>query len=274
MTDITKAVVLARGLGTRMRARDEMAAPLSGAQAEAAARGTKAMIPFAHGRPFLDYLLSALADAGIAEVCLVIGPEHHDVRALYGRERPMSRLRIQFAVQQEAIGTANAVLAAEPFANGEPFLVMNSDNYYPPDVLSVLRHSRAPALPAFSRDGLLRDGNIPAERIARFALLDISDDGVLRRIVEKPDAATLAALGDARVSMNVWSFTPAIFDACRSVPMSVRGELELPLAVQYAIDVLGMRVATVPVDAAVLDLSHQSDIPRVARSLQGIAIRL
>jgi glucose-1-phosphate thymidylyltransferase len=43
-------------------------------QEESAASGVKAMISF--GRPFLDYVLSALADAGIAEVCLVIGPEH------------------------------------------------------------------------------------------------------------------------------------------------------------------------------------------------------
>jgi glucose-1-phosphate thymidylyltransferase len=141
-------------------------------------------------------------------------------------------------------------------------------------VLGALRRQRSPALPAFSRDGLLRDGNIPAERIARYALLDIGDDGVLRRIVEKPDAATVAAFGDARVSMNVWSFTPPIFDACRGVPMSRRGELELPLAVQYAIDTLGMHFTTFPVEDAVLDLSHQSDVPRVARSLEGIEIRL
>jgi glucose-1-phosphate thymidylyltransferase len=256
-----------------MRARDATTpVPLSSAQAEVAARGVKAMIPLAGGRPFLDYLLSALADAGITDVCLVIGPEHRDIRAFYGR--PSARLRVDFAVQEEALGTANAVLAAESFAGGEPFLVMNSDNYYPASVLGTLRRQRSPALPAFSRDGLLRDGNIPAERIARYALLDIGEDGVLRRIVEKPDAATIAALGDARVSMNVWSFTSDIFEACRSVPMSARGELELPLAVQHAIDTLAMRFTTFPVEDAVLDLSHQSDIPRVARSLEGIEIRL
>ena len=64
----TRAVILARGLGTRMR-RSDAEADLSDDQAAVAATGVKALIPI--GRPFLDYVLSALADAGIVSVCLV-----------------------------------------------------------------------------------------------------------------------------------------------------------------------------------------------------------
>ena len=71
------AVILARGLGTRMR-REDGAAALGDDQARVAATGVKAMIPI--GRPFLDYILSGLADAGLRDVCLVIGPEHAAVR--------------------------------------------------------------------------------------------------------------------------------------------------------------------------------------------------
>ncbi len=265
----TKAVLLARGLGTRMRARAGDDSPLTPnstltpAQSAVASRGVKAMIPLAGGRPFLDYLLDALAAAGITHVCLVIGPEHTEMRDAYTG-------RVSFAIQERAIGTADAILAAESFAAGGPFLVMNSDNYYPVSVLAELSRSPAPALPAFSREGLLRDGHIAAERIARYALLDVDADGTLRRIIEKPDDATLRAHPDARISMNCWSFTSAIFDACRAVPMSPRGELELPVAVQHAITAMGMRIRTLPVDATVLDLSHQSDIPRVAHALDAM----
>jgi dTDP-glucose pyrophosphorylase len=267
-----KALILARGLGTRMRARDE-GAPIAPEQAAVADQGVKGMIPVV-GRPFLDYVLAALADAGFTDLCLVIGPEHHAIREYYSGTGAPRRVRIRFATQEQPLGTADAILAAERFIAGEPFLVLNADNYYPPEVLAALRRQSPPAAPGFAREGLLRDGQIPADRIARYGLLDVGPKGVLRRIVEKPNEATMLALRDAPVSMNCWLFTPAILDACRRVPPSPRGELELPLAVQYAIDAMGMRIHVLPVDAPVLDLSHRADIPAVASRLEGLKITL
>ncbi len=58
---IDKAVILARGLGKRMRRSDQSAA-LDDTQSRIADSGVKAMIPI--GRPFLDYVLNALVQAG------------------------------------------------------------------------------------------------------------------------------------------------------------------------------------------------------------------
>ena len=127
----------------------------------------------------------------------------------------------------------------------------------------------------FDRDALVRDGNIPAERIARFALLDVDGSGALRRIVEKPTDADAVRLGDsAPVSMNSWLFTAEIFAACRAVPLSARGELELPQAVQWAIERQGARFTVVPSSAPVLDLSGRDDIASVAERLAGREVRL
>jgi glucose-1-phosphate thymidylyltransferase len=261
-------VVLARGLGTRMRASDE-AATLDAEQERAAARGMKAMIPLGVGRPFLDYLLSGLVDAGLIDVCLVIGPEHSEVRERYAAGA--TRARVSFAVQEEPRGTADALLAAEPFTARESFVVLNSDNYYPVRVLARLATLAEPGLPAFGREALLADGAIAPERIAGYALLDIGPDGYLRRIVEKPDARTLAEFGhDAFVSMNCWRFSPEIFPACRTVRPSARGELEIPLAVQHAIDDYGARFLTFPVHEGVLDLSRRGDVADVKRRLSAI----
>lgn len=262
-------MVLARGLGTRMRAREEGTA-LEPEQARVADAGLKAMIPV--GRPFLDYLLSGLVDAGLGDVCLVIGPEHDAVRARYGKGG--TRARVSFAIQEAPLGTADAVLAAESFTAGEPFVVLNSDNYYPVEVLAALSELGEPGLPAFGRAALLRDGAIAPERIAGYALLDIGPDGYLRRIVEKPDERVLAEFGDdAYVSMNCWHFSAEIFQACRTVAPSARGELELPLAVQHSIDAYGGRFRTFPVHAGVLDLSRRGDIPAVKERLRGIEAR-
>jgi glucose-1-phosphate thymidylyltransferase len=265
---VTRAVILARGLGTRMR-RADAGARLEAGQAAAADVGCKAMIPVG-GRPFLDFLLSALADAGVRDVCLVVGPEHTPVRVHYERVRP-ERLRIHFAVQPEARGTADALLAAETFIGAEPFLALNADNYYPAEVLAALSRQPAPALPAFAPAALREQGNIPVERIASFALLELAADGRVRRIHEKPDAETLARLGpDAPVSMNVWLLTPDVLRACREVPRSAGGEFVLPVAVQYGIDHLGLHVHAFPVQAGVLDLSQRADVAAVAHRLAGL----
>ena len=265
-----RAVILARGLGTRMR-RSDGAPPLAAEQAAAADAGLKAMMPI--GRPFIDYILSALADAGIEEACLVIGPEHAGVRAHFADGGPR-RVAVRFAVQEAALGTADAVLAAEEFTAGGRFMVLNGDNYYPVPVLARMASLQEPAVAAFSRSALLAGGRIPAERIERFAILDIGEDGCLRRIVEKPDGAALAAFGpDPRVSMNCWVFDSRIFDACRALSPSPRGELELPLAVQAAIDAGVMRVRAVMVEAPVLDLSSRADVAAVTAELAGVAPR-
>jgi len=264
-----KIVVLAAGRGTRMRAAG--ATDISKEQAAAADSGEKAMIPI--GRPFLDYALSACADAGLTDVCLIVGPGATATREYYERA-DTRRLRIRFAVQAQPLGVANAVLAARDFAGDDSFVVVNGDNYYPSSVLAALRCAQAPALPAFSREGLLRDRRIAAERIAAYALLEIDADGMLRRIVEKPSAAEAEAMAGAPVSMNCWLFDPRIFEACERVPKSARGEFELPGAVQIGIDAMGMRFQTFPVDATVLDLSSRGDIPSVERRLKSVSVEL
>jgi glucose-1-phosphate thymidylyltransferase len=74
--------------------------------------------------------------------------------------------------------------------------------------------------------------------------------------------------------MNCWHFDGHIFEACRRVPISSRGEHELPLAVQFGIDHLDMRVRSFDVDAPVLDLSQRGDISSVAQRLRGAQVRL
>ena len=267
----TKAVILARGLGTRMRAASPVR--LAPAQAAVAETGTKTMIPMASGRPFVDYVMSALADAGIVDVCLVVGPEHTVVRDRFAA-RDLSRLRVHFAVQAQPRGTADAILAAETFVEGDSFLALNSDNYYPASVLEELRRQPAPALPIFDRELLIGEAGIPRERIARYALLVIAADGTLQRIVEKPNDREARAMETALVSMNCWHFTPEIFEACRRVRPSARGELELPLAVQLAIDEMGARFTTFRATAPILDLSHREDIAAVAARLEAIEVCL
>ena len=271
---VHKAVIMARGLGTRMRS-DDRATTLNAEQSEVASRGVKALMPLGGARrPFLDFVISGLADAGFEDVCLVIGSEHDALRQRYTVDVRPARVRLAFAVQAAPRGTADAVLAARGFAGGDLFAVVNSDNYYPVDVLRALREMGRPGLAGFERQALVEQGNIEPDRVTRFALLDVDAAGILRAIVEKPDAATIAAMGrDALVSMNCWLFGPPIFDACAATRPSARGELELADAVQRAI-ASGARFTVLRVARPVLDLTSRADVAEVAERLQRVSVRL
>lgn len=265
-----KAVILARGLGSRMRKEAE-GVNLSDEQSKAADAGVKAMISV--GRPFLDHVISALADADFTDICLVIGPEHDMIRDYYtGVDK--ERVTISYAVQEEPLGTANAVLSAEEFAGDDRVLVINSDNYYPSEALRSLASVPGSALVGFTREGMLTKSNIAPERIAAFALATADEDGNLDELVEKPDEETIDRLGDdAVISMNCWLCTPAIFPAAKAIPKSARGEYEITDAVRRAIDD-GDPYFVVKADAGVLDMSNRGDIASVVEALGDREARL
>ncbi len=270
-----KAVLLARGLGSRMKAEADTAS-LTPAQAAAAGAGAKGMMPMGHAatpRPFLDFVLSALADAGCVEVCLVVAPDHAAIRDYYAGSGAPARVGLSYAVQPIADGTARAVLAAQGFAGSDPFLVLNSDNLYPAPVLRSLVELDGPGLPAYRRDSLVRESGFPPDRVNGFAAIEVDARGILTKILEKPGREYFDAAGpSACISMNVWRFDERIFAACRDVPVSARGEYELPEAVGLAV-ARGVTFRAVPASGPVLDLSRRSDVTLVSARLAGVEPR-
>jgi glucose-1-phosphate thymidylyltransferase len=320
-----KVLVLARGLGSRMQKDSGVA--LSGQAAEMAAAGLKGLIPVA-GRPFLDFLFGAIVEAGFREACLVVGPDSSALRK-YGEDLAVrSGLNVYFAVQQEPKGTADAVKAGEGFAEGDPIVMVNCDNWMSPEGLRVLREARGmdgsssgkykvaprPADPmamrdpgydaeyggggggdeegdsedtafgigavgvqsgfllGFERDALLT-GNIPADRVGRFAVLEVAPDGKLARIVEKPQRPDdYVRNGKLWVSMNCWQFPPSIFDACKAIGPSPRGEFEITDAVQWLIDGGHAEFRVLYRSEAVYDLTGRGDIASVEKALSGYRI--
>lgn len=265
--------MLAAGVGRRMRSA-ATGAELTAEQEAVAETGVKALIPV--GRPFLDYVLSALADSGVRRICLVIGPDHSELRSYY-EQMHRRRLEIDFAIQAEPRGTADALLAGAELVREDSFLVVNSDTYYPPPALAGLQALDEAGLLALDRERFLAAGesNITRERMAAFAVVERDDTGHLTRILEKPDPTTYARLAEpVAASVNGWRFRRSIFDACRAIPPSVRGELELPTAAQYLVDRQQERFRVVLTTEPVLDLSHREDIAGVGERLRNLTVEL
>lgn len=277
----TLAVILARGLGSRLR-RDD-GAVLDDAQSSAAEAGVKGLMPLA-GRPLLDYALHALADASVRDVVIVVPPGESALRRRYEEEAPPSRLRLRFAVQDEPMGTAHALLAARDAvlaplgasadAKGQRhFLMCNADNLYAAAAIESLVDLRGPGLVAYDAAALIREAGMDSSRVQSFALVDVSDDGVLKAIVEKPAADhPLMRAKPRRVSMNLWRFSDAIFEACGDVQPSMRGELELVDAVRLSME-RGEQYRALTREEAVLDLTHRRDVAALSERLSGVVPR-
>jgi D-glycero-alpha-D-manno-heptose 1-phosphate guanylyltransferase len=104
------AIVLAGGLGTRLRV------PTL----------PKPMAPVA-GRPFLEYLLDRLVDAGIAGIVLSVGYKAEAIQQHFGTI--YRGVPIQYAHEAEPLGTGGAIAYACRLTGESPVLVLNGDTY-------------------------------------------------------------------------------------------------------------------------------------------------
>jgi len=174
------------------------------------------MIPI--GRPFLDYVLSALADAGLAEVCLVIGPEHGAVREYYGGVARLTRVRVAFAVQEKPLGTRRRGGGRRPHGRIARFPRAELRQLLPRGGVPLGRsRARRPGAswPSSATDDprQQRAGGIVS---ASSRWCGSATTSRLLTFVEKPDAATLAAFGsEVYLSMNCWRFDSSV---ARRVP--------------------------------------------------------
>ena len=262
---------MARGLGTRMQ-RPSKNLRLRPDVMRFAEKGWKAFIPI-HGKPLLDYTINSLRSVGVKEICLVIGPEHLEMRRYYEElDKSLDDISIQFAIQEKPLGTADAVYAARGFVGDDSFMVMNGDNLYQVDAIKMLKEQVDEICYGigFEMNHLIAEGNFSAERIRSFAVMEVDDGLNLIRIVEKPpNPERYRTRYGILVNMNLWRFTPHIFQACERIePHPIRGEYEITSAIQLLVDERMVPVKVIPVEAGVLDLTYKSDIPSIEEKLE------
>ncbi len=151
--DIT-AIILAGGLGTRLRA--------------VVSDRPKVLAPVA-GRPFLTYLLDQLARIGIRRVVLSTGHLAEQFAELIGSE--YHGLEIAYAEEPEPLGTGGASKFAGQSIATPHVLVMNGDSYFDADLAAYIDWHRTGG-----QDASLLLVEVPDA--SRFGTVELQPDGV------------------------------------------------------------------------------------------------
>ena len=116
-----QAIVLAGGLGTR----------LSGVVPDL----PKPMAPVA-GRPFLEWILDQLVDAGFERAVLAVGYRHQAIRDHFGDA--FGSLELHYSVEDRPLGTGGALRLAAGQISSLPAFVLNGDTFLDLDYRSML----------------------------------------------------------------------------------------------------------------------------------------
>ena len=206
---ITKAVILAAGRGTRL--------------GHLTLDTPKPLLPVG-GRPMLDHILLGLQQAGVSETMLIIGYLGDQIIKHYGDFA--FGMRLQYAMQEKANGTAAALLLAQEFAAGNDAFVIYGDILTQPGSHKAI----ADTFESSNCDGVIGLNWVedPWEGGAVYR-----QDGRITRVVEKPPKGTSTSNWNiAGVSI----FAPTLWDRLARVQPSSRGEYELTSAIDLMIE--------------------------------------
>lgn len=195
-----KGVVLAGGIGSRL-------SPLTKVT-------NKHLLPI-YDRPMIYYPIQTLVDAGVRDILIVTGGRNAgDFLRLLANGKEFGLRSLNYAYQEGEGGIAEALALAEPFAEHDSVCVILGDN--------IIEGTIRQAADTFQKQG--KGAKVLLKEVAdpeRFGVAELRGQHIVG-IEEKPKnpKTNYAVTG-------IYFYDQSVFQKCRTLEPSARGELEI-----------------------------------------------
>ena len=221
MTQITKAVIPAAGLGTRFL-------PLTKSM-------PKEMLPVVH-KPVIQYVVEEAYRSGITDILIITGKGKRAIEDYFDHmdndlrnelldelEILLNSVNIYYIRQKRLLGLGNAISYAESFTNDEPFAVLLGDTITIPPCVKELIDSYQKY-----QSSVIAIEKVPHSMVCHYGIIagEYTDEDTIlvRDLVEKPEPwdapSDLAILG-------TYLLTPGIMDCIRQTKPGKGDEIQL-----------------------------------------------
>ncbi len=181
-----KAMVLAAGLGTRLR-------PIT-------YEIPKPLAPVVN-RPVMEHILALLARHGFTEAIANLSHLPEQIEERFGDGSALG-LSLTYSVEEELLGTAGGVRNVAEFFGDEPFLVISGDALTDIDLTAMRAAHEA-------NDGIATLALKPVPDPREYGVVILGEDGRIQGFQEKPNPAeALSTLANC----GIYMFAPEIFD--------------------------------------------------------------
>lgn len=200
MASVTKGIILAGGMGSRLKPLTDIV--------------NKFLLPV-YDKPLIDYSIENLKRAGINDIAIVLGKKSAGLAMEYLQSGKKFGVNFTYFFQDEPLGIPHAISYTEKFANGENVIVMFADNIILDEVSKFTNQFQQGCLVSCK---VVDD----VDEIKKFGVLVKDKKDRITHLEEKPNKpkSNLALAG-------IQIFDNKIYDFIKELEISDRGEYEI-----------------------------------------------